>query len=213
MRALSRAEIVQQMRAARVVAVIRTPTEASALLAARALAAGGVTCLEITSTVPNAARAIATLREELPAEVLVGAGTIITPEQAREVLAAGASFLVSPVLTLDLIPLCHEHDAAIVPAGLTPTELYTAWKAGADVVKLFPAGAVGGARYVADVLAPLPQLPLMPSGGIEPRDVPTYLAAGCHCAGLGGSLIPKHLLNDLPALTDHVRQALSATEA
>jgi 2-dehydro-3-deoxyphosphogluconate aldolase/(4S)-4-hydroxy-2-oxoglutarate aldolase len=178
------------------------------------LAEAGVGVLEIPCTVPNVADVVAALSAKLPVAVVIGVGTVLTHAQAWEVLDAGARLVVSPVLALDLIFVCHAREAACIPAGLTPTELLTALNAGADLVKLFPAGAVGGPRYIADILAPLPDLPLMASGSVEPEHVRAYLAAGCRCVGLGSALMPKQLIanGDTLGLIAHARRCLRMVE-
>jgi 2-dehydro-3-deoxyphosphogluconate aldolase/(4S)-4-hydroxy-2-oxoglutarate aldolase len=215
MHTYTRAAIVERLEQEQVVAVIRAPTADTALFVSRALVAAGVRLLEITCTVPNAVNVIATLIAELPPDVLVGAGTVLTTAQALEVLDAGARFVVAPVLALGLIPTCHDREAVCIPAGLTPSELATASIAGADMVKLFPAAAVGGPRYVADVLAPLPDLRIMASGGIDLDTMCMYLAAGCRCVGLGSALVPQQLVaaRDTAALVAYARHCLTRLEA
>jgi 2-dehydro-3-deoxyphosphogluconate aldolase/(4S)-4-hydroxy-2-oxoglutarate aldolase len=171
-----------------VVAVIRSPDAAQLVEAARALADGGVTVVEITMTVPGALDVIRHVRQALGERLLLGAGTILDPETARAALLAGAEYLVSPTLNLDVIRLCRRYDKLVMPGAFTPTEILTAWEAGADIVKVFPADVVGPA-YLKAVRAPLPQVRLMPTGGVDLTTAADFLRAGACCLGVGGQLV------------------------
>ncbi len=209
--ALDRSSIVERILDRRLIAVVRAADADEALQVGKALAEGGVDLIEITFTVPDAPSAIARLTRALP-EAVVGAGSVTTPEQAEDAISAGARFVVSPVGQLDLIAACHRRDVVCMVAGLTPTELFHAWQSGADLVKLFPAGAVGGPSYVRSVLAPLPDLPLVPTGGVTFENFRAYLAAGAKAVGLGGALIPKDLVRsgDWRALAEHAARFVQA---
>jgi 2-dehydro-3-deoxyphosphogluconate aldolase/(4S)-4-hydroxy-2-oxoglutarate aldolase len=150
------------------------------------LAAGGLTTIEVTFSVPDAADVIARLSGR--PELVIGAGTVTTPAQAEAAIAAGARFLVSPVSPPWLVPLSHEAGVLAVPGCATPTEIWAALAAGAHVVKVFPAARLGGPAYLRDLTAPLPGLRVMPSGGITVSDVADYRQAGAWCVGLGGEL-------------------------
>jgi 2-dehydro-3-deoxyphosphogluconate aldolase/(4S)-4-hydroxy-2-oxoglutarate aldolase len=176
----------------KLVAVIRTASADLALAAGRALLRGGVGAAEITFTVPDAPAAIRALAAEFPDAV--GAGTVLTAEQGAAALLAGARFLVSPICLPELAPLCHEAGALAVLGGLTPTEIVAAERAGADLVKLFPVGPVGGQRYVRSVLEPLPRARLMVSGGVGVDEIAAYLRLGVRSVALGGALLPGPLL-------------------
>jgi 2-dehydro-3-deoxyphosphogluconate aldolase/(4S)-4-hydroxy-2-oxoglutarate aldolase len=174
-----------------IVAVVRSPDGGPLVEVARALADGGVTAIEITMTVPDALDVVRQVRRALGERILLGAGTILDPETARAALLAGAEFLVAPTLNLDVIRLCRRYDKVVMPGAFTPTEILTAWEAGADVVKVFPADVVGPAFFRA-VRAPLPQVRLMPTGGVDLTTAGVFLRAGACCLGVGGQLVePK----------------------
>ena len=154
-------EVLAQMREIGLVPVLRASSVEKALALAEAIAAGGVTVLEVTMTVPGAMRVMRKLAEDRP-DILVGAGTVLDPETARMCILEGAQFVVSPAVNVRTIEMCHRYSIAVLPGGLTPTEIVTAWQAGADVVKVFPASAMGGAKYLASLKAPLPQVELIP---------------------------------------------------
>lgn len=193
--------------ALRLVAVIRADRPEGALLAARAMAQAGVRGIEITFTVPDAATIIRAAVAELPPEAVVGAGTVLTREQADAALAAGARFLVSPVGDPWLVAMGHEAGVAVAIGGLTPTEIVAAHRAGADYVKLFPGDALGGPRYITNLRGPLPDIPLMVTGGVTRENAAAYLAAGAQSVGLGSDLVPKQLVaaDDLDGLVRHAK--------
>ncbi len=173
------------------VAVVRSPDSRQLVEVARALADGGITVVEITMTVPNALDVVRDVRQALGDRVLLGAGTILDPETARAALLAGAEYLVAPTLNLDVIRLCQRYDKLVMPGAFTPTEILTAWEAGADIIKVFPADVVGPAFFKA-LRGPLPQIRLMPTGGVDLRTAADFLRAGACCLGVGGQLVePK----------------------
>jgi 2-dehydro-3-deoxyphosphogluconate aldolase/(4S)-4-hydroxy-2-oxoglutarate aldolase len=174
-----------------IVAVVRSPDSLQLVEVTRALADGGVTVVEITMTVPNALDVVREVRRDLGDRVLLGAGTILDPETARAALLAGAEYLVAPTLNLDVIRLCQRYDKLVMPGAFTPTEILTAWEAGADIVKVFPADVVGPAFFKA-LRGPLPQVRLMPTGGVDLSTAAEFLRAGACCLGVGGQLVePK----------------------
>jgi 2-dehydro-3-deoxyphosphogluconate aldolase/(4S)-4-hydroxy-2-oxoglutarate aldolase len=174
-----------------IVAVVRSPDSQQLVEVARALADGGITVVEITMTVPNALDVVRQVRQSLGDRLLLGAGTILDAETARAALLAGAEYLVSPTLNLDVIQLCRRYDKLVMPGALTPTEILAAWEAGADVVKVFPADVVGPAFFKA-MRGPLPQIRLMPTGGVDLTTAAEFLKAGACCLGVGGQLVePK----------------------
>ena len=193
----------------RLFAVVRTDTPDQALGVAHALIAAGVRLIEITLTIHDAVRVIETLARDTAdqPDVVVGAGSVLAVDQARAAVQAGARFLVSPALRPPLVPVGQAAGVPVVLGGLTPTEALHAWEAGAAQVKVFPAGAMGGPGYVKDMLAPLPFLPLMVSGGVSAENMVAYLKAGAHSVALGSSLMPTDLVRrgDWAALTRHAQ--------
>jgi 2-dehydro-3-deoxyphosphogluconate aldolase / (4S)-4-hydroxy-2-oxoglutarate aldolase len=172
----------------RIVPAVRTPTPDLALQAVHAIAAGGITTLELPATVPDVLDVISTLRREMP-DLVVGAGTILDEATCRAALLAGAQFIVSPSLGLPVIACCRRYSVPVLPGALTPTEIVAAWQAGADVIKVFPASAMGGASYIKSLRAPLPHIALMPMGGVTIETAPAYLQAGAVALGVGADLV------------------------
>src|SRR5947209_38603 len=171
-----------------IVAVVRSPDSQQLVEAARALADGGVTVVEITMTVPNALDVLGRVRAALGDRLLLGAGTILDAETARAALLAGAEYIVAPTVNFDVIRLCQRYDKLVMPGALTPTEIVAAWEAGADVVKVFPAEVVGPAFFKA-LRGPLPQIRLMPTGGVDLTTAADFLRAGACCLGIGSQLV------------------------
>ena len=185
---MQKAEVLKSLREIGLVPVLRAESETQALALASAIAAGGVTVLEITMTVPGAIRVMRRLAEERP-DILIGAGTVLDPETARMCILEGAQFVVSPALNTKTIEMCHRYGVAVLPGALTPTEIVTAWEAGADVVKIFPASALGGAKYLKSVKAPLPQVEMIPTGGVSQATAEEFLEAGAFALGVGADLV------------------------
>lgn len=174
-----------------IVAVVRSEKAEPLVKVVRALADGGVTAAEITFTVPDATDVIRQVRKEMGDAIVLGAGTVLDPETARVALLAGAEYLVSPVVNPEVIRLARRYDKVVMPGAFTPTEILAAWEAGADVVKVFPAD-VGGPAYFKAIKGPLPQIRLMPTGGVDLSTAENFLKAGAACLGVGGSLVePK----------------------
>lgn len=197
---MQKTEVLNQCREIGLVPVLRAESESQALALASAIAAGGVTVLEVTMTVPGAIRVMRKLVEERP-EILIGAGTVLDAETARMCILEGAQFVVSPALNLKTIEICHRYGIAVLPGALTPTEIVTAWEAGADVVKVFPASALGGAKYLKSVKAPLPQVEMIPTGGVSQSTAAEFLEAGAFALGVGADLVnPKAIADGHPEL-------------
>src|SRR5438105_7971872 len=174
-----------------IVAVVRSRDTLQLVEVARALADGGVSVIEITMTVPDALDVVRAVLRALGDRVLLGAGTILDPETARAALLAGAEYLVAPTINLDVIRLCQRYGKLVMPGAFTPTEILSAWEAGADIVKVFPADVVGPAFFKA-LRGPLPQIRLMPTGGVDLTTAAAFLQAGACCLGVGGQLVePK----------------------
>src|SRR5271167_4594197 len=178
-----------------IVAVVRSPDSAQLVEVVRALADGGVDVVEITMTVPDALEVVRQVRQALGDRLLLGAGTILDTETARAALLAGAEYLVSPTLNLDVIRLCRRYDKLIMPGAFSPTEILTAWEAGADIVKVFPAEVVGPAFFKA-VRGPLPQIRMMPTGGVDLTTASAFLKAGACCLGVGSQLVEPRAIAD-----------------
>lgn len=200
-------EVLQQIRSIGIVPVVRAESATQAVALASALAEGGVTVVEITMTVPGAIQAIATIVKERP-DILVGAGTVLDPETARICMLEGAQFVVSPALNVKTVEICQRYDIAVLPGALTPTEVVTAWQSGADVIKVFPASALGGAKYLRALKAPLPQIEMIPTGGCSLATAEELLKSGAFALGVGAELVDvKALVAGSPTkITEHARQ-------
>jgi 2-dehydro-3-deoxyphosphogluconate aldolase/(4S)-4-hydroxy-2-oxoglutarate aldolase len=185
---MDKAAVLLALREIGLVPVLRAASVQEALALATAIAAGGVTVLEITMTVPGAIQVMRKLAEERP-DILIGAGTVLDPETARMCILEGAKFVVSPALNLKTIEMCHRYAVPVLPGALTPTEIVTAWQAGADVIKVFPASAMGGAKYLQSIKAPLPQVELIPTGGVSLATAKDFLEAGAFALGVGADLV------------------------
>jgi 2-dehydro-3-deoxyphosphogluconate aldolase/(4S)-4-hydroxy-2-oxoglutarate aldolase len=185
---MRREQIVEKLREIGLVPVLRAESEEQALGIASAIADGGVTVLEITMTVPGAIRVMSRLTKERP-DILIGAGTVLDAETARMCMLEGAQFVVSPALNLKTIEMCHRYSIPVLPGALTPTEVVTAWQAGADVIKVFPASALGGAKYLKSLKAPLPQVEMIPTGGVSLATAKEFLEAGSFALGVGADLV------------------------
>jgi 2-dehydro-3-deoxyphosphogluconate aldolase/(4S)-4-hydroxy-2-oxoglutarate aldolase len=190
---MSRPQQLQRVLDAGIVAVVRAPDPAGLVEVIRALAAGGVTVAEVTLTVPNALDVVRAAKAALGDSVLLGAGTVLDVETCRAALLAGAEFIVSPTVNLDVIRLCRRYDKLVMPGAFTPTEILAAWEAGADVVKVFPAEVVGPAFFKA-MRGPLPQVRLMPTGGVDLTTAADFLKAGACCLGIGSQLVDPKLV-------------------
>jgi 2-dehydro-3-deoxyphosphogluconate aldolase / (4S)-4-hydroxy-2-oxoglutarate aldolase len=190
-----------------IVAVVRSPDSQQLVEVARALADGGVTVVEITMSVPDALAVLRQVRQALGDRLLLGAGTILDPETARAALLAGAEYVVAPTLNRAVIRLCRRYDKLVMPGAFTPTEILTAWEAGADVVKVFPAEVLGPAFFRA-VRAPLPQVRLMPTGGVDLTTAAAFLKAGACCLGVGSQLVEPRAVaeGNFDRLRDLARQ-------
>ena len=185
---MSKAEVLKSLHDIGLVPVLRAESVEKALALAEAIAAGGVKVLEVTMTVPGAIQVMRKLAEQRP-DILIGAGTVLDAETARMCILEGAKFVVSPALNLQTIEMCHRYSIAVLPGALTPTEVVTAWQAGADVVKVFPASAMGGAKYLTALKGPLPQIDLIPTGGVSQATAAEFLAAGAFALGVGSDLV------------------------
>jgi 2-dehydro-3-deoxyphosphogluconate aldolase/(4S)-4-hydroxy-2-oxoglutarate aldolase len=177
-----------------VVPVVRAASAAEARLAAQAVCDGGIPIVEVTMTVPGAVDVIRELRKSAPSSVLIGAGTVLDAEAARRCVDAGAQFLVSPGLNLPTVEFAARSGILMLAGALTPTEVITAWNAGSDFVKIFPCGQVGGAKYIKALKGPLPQIPLVPTGGVNLNTAAEFVEAGAAALGIGGELVQADAL-------------------
>ena len=183
------ADIAQRLIDQRVVPVLRLESAKAAERAFACLQQAGYGVVEITMTVPGAIKLIEEVAGRYGKDALVGAGTVLDPETASACISAGAQFVVSPALNLETIARCRELDVAVMPGALTPTEVVQAWNAGADFVKVFPAGAVGGPSYLKSLKAPLPQIELVPTGGVSLKTAGDFIRAGAAALGVGADLV------------------------
>lgn len=169
--------------------VVRTESAESAIRSIEALHRAGLRVAEITMTVPGAVRALEKVADQFGDQVLLGAGTVLDPETARICMLAGAQFFVTPSLKIATIEMAQRYSKVIVPGALTPTEVVAAWEAGADAVKIFPAGAMGGAKYIRALRAPFPHIEMIPTGGVNLETAADFLKAGACAVGVGNELV------------------------
>jgi 2-dehydro-3-deoxyphosphogluconate aldolase/(4S)-4-hydroxy-2-oxoglutarate aldolase len=172
-----------------VVPVVRTDSAEAAIKSIEAIHRGGIRAAEITMTVPGAIRALEKVADQFGDSIVLGAGTVLDPETARACMLAGAQFFVTPCLNVATIEIAQRYSRPIMPGALTPTEVLTAWQAGADVVKVFPASAVGGAKYIKALKGPLPHVEMIPTGGVNLDTTADFLRAGACAVAVGGELI------------------------
>jgi 2-dehydro-3-deoxyphosphogluconate aldolase/(4S)-4-hydroxy-2-oxoglutarate aldolase len=210
----TRADLLTRIRQERLVAIVRLSEPADLVSVARALLAGGINVLELTMTTPGALDALTRCRRDLDDRAIVGAGTVLDAEVARRCLDAGAQFIVSPGIEPEVIQTARAGGALALPGALTPTEILTAWRAGADIVKVFPARTFGP-RYIADLRGPFPDIPLMPTGGVDETNAADYLRAGAVGVGVGGRLINAADVQkeDWEAISERARALLGAVRA
>lgn len=204
---MNKTEVLDWIKRTRVVPVVRASSPESALAMAEALVQGGIDVLEITMTVPGAIEAIRELSKR--EDVLVGAGTVLDATTAEACVEAGAQFVVSPALDVETVRACNRMGVAIAPGALTPTEVVAAHRAGGDVIKVFPCDALGGAGYLRSLKAPLPHIPLMPTGGATLETIGDFLAAGAVAVGVGSALVDPKLPHE--ALVERARAFVTAT--
>ncbi len=183
---MEKREVFNRMVTEGLIPIIRVSSAREAVNVADAIKAGGGSFIEVTMSVPGALDTIKDLTQKYKDEIIMGAGTVLDPETGRAALLAGAQFIVTPTLNLDLIQLAHRYSAVIVPGAATPTEILTAWNAGADMVKVFPAAQLGGPDYLKALKGPLPQVLLVPTGGVNLQNAGAFIKAGAAALGAGG---------------------------
>ncbi|MGA3245887.1 MAG: bifunctional 4-hydroxy-2-oxoglutarate aldolase/2-dehydro-3-deoxy-phosphogluconate aldolase [Bacteroidota bacterium] len=192
---MKRSEVLSRIIESGVVAVIRMKDTKRLLKVIEAVRQGGVRSIEITMTVPGAIEIIRQLSTVVPPDVLLGAGTVVDEGTANQVIDAGAKFVVGPVLNLGIISLCGKRDVVVMPGCYTPTEILTAWNAGADIIKVFPATSLGP-KYFKDLRGPFPDIRLMPTGGVTIDNVGEWIAAGACAVGVGSDLLDKKAIDE-----------------
>jgi len=195
---MRRDEVSARIKEIGILPSVRVPSQDLALFAAETVYAAGIPIVEITLTTPGALEVINDLAKRFP-DLAVGAGTVLDDEWARRCIDNGARFLTSPGFVPEVVAYARKTDVAVLPGALTPTEVIAAWKAGSDFVKIFPTGHVGGVQYVRALKVPLPQIPLIATGGVNQVNASDFILAGATAIGVGGELLPKEAL--------HLRQA------
>ena len=186
---MNKSETISRIIETGLIPVVRAESSDIAMRAIDAIKQGGISVLEITMTVPGAIRVIEEVARRFGEDVIVGAGTVLDSETARACMLAGAQFIVSPALDLDTISCCRRYSIPVMPGAMTPSEVVAAWKAGADFVKVFPANAVGGPSYIKALKAPLPQIALVPTGGVSLKTAADFIKAGAAALGVGADLV------------------------
>lgn len=192
---MDKSEVLKRIAEVGLVPVIRAESKDEAIRVIDAIAAGGLPTVEVTMTVPGAISIIEALHKR-DSSLVVGAGTVLDAETARACILAGAQFIVSPSLNLGTVELCRRYSVAVMPGALTPTEVLTAWQAGADVVKIFPCGAMGGASYIKALKAPFPHIALMPTGGVSMKTAADFIKAGAMALGVGSDLVDSKAIQE-----------------
>ncbi len=217
---MNKVEVLKRIGETGIVPVVRAASADEAMRAVDAIKEGGISILEITLTVPGAVAVIESVVKRFGNEATVGAGTVLDAETARTCILAGAQFIVSPVLNLETIEICRRYSIAVMPGALTPTEVLAAWQAGADMVKVFPCNAMGGASYLKTLKAPFPQVELVPTGGVSLKTVADLIHAGASALGVGSDLVdtkairagePAKVTQAARAYLEAVREARGVT--
>jgi len=207
---MEKREVFSRMMSEGLIPIIRVTSAQEAIDVADAIKEGGVNFIEITMNVQGAIDVIKELSQRYKDEIIMGAGTVLDPETGRAALLAGAQFIVSPTLNLDLIHLARRYSALVIPGTMTPTEILTAWNAGADMVKVFPAAQLGGPEYIRAIRGPLPQILLVPTGGVTLQNAGAFIKAGATALGVGGELVDKKAIKEkkLNIITENTRAFL-----
>lgn len=211
----SKEKALALIREVGLIPIVRAPSPEDAFRAAEAVIQGGIGIAEITMTVPNAIRVMERVAEKFGEKVLLGAGTILDPESCRAALLAGAEFIVTPSLDVRVIAVTRRYSKACIPGALTPTEIVTAWQAGADLVKIFPCGPVGGPRYIKALKGPFPHIDFVPTGGVNLETTPEFIKAGAAAVAVGGELVDARALKEgkLDVITANARKFVEAVRA
>jgi 2-dehydro-3-deoxyphosphogluconate aldolase/(4S)-4-hydroxy-2-oxoglutarate aldolase len=211
---MDKAKVRERILEVGIIPVVRASSAGEACIAAEAVCKGGIPIVEITMTVPGAVELIRELVQSCGSDVLIGAGTVVNAETARHCIEAGAEFLVSPGLNLQTVAFAAAAEKLIMAGALTPTEVMAAWEAGADFVKIFPCGQVGGAKYIKALKGPFPQVPFVPTGGVNLNTAAEFLEAGAVALGVGGELVQAEALktNKPEIIVENARKFLAIVQ-
>jgi 2-dehydro-3-deoxyphosphogluconate aldolase / (4S)-4-hydroxy-2-oxoglutarate aldolase len=211
---MTKLEQMQRIEASGVVAIIRANSSAELIEVAAAIKAGGVDVIEVTMTTPDALGVISDVAKRFGDEVLVGVGSVLDAETARAAMLAGAEFVVSPTTKPAVIEMCNRYSKVTMPGAFTPTEILTAWESGADYVKVFPS-SVAGPKYIKDIKAPLPHIPLVPTGGVSIENAGEFIQAGSAALGVGSALVNNKVIEagQFEILTENARKLIAAVQA
>jgi len=208
---VTKEEVRRRIAEVGIVPVVRAASASAAMAATEAVSKGGIPIVEITMTVPRAVEVIAELASTVGSHILIGAGTVLDADDGQRCIDAGAQFLVSPGFDLGTINLANRLGILVMAGALTPTEVITAWKCGSDLVKIFPCGTVGGAKYIKALKAPLPNIPMVPTGGVNLSTAADFIRAGAEALGIGGELVSGAVLQsgDTRVITETAMQFVS----
>ncbi len=211
---MTKLEQMQRIEECGIVAIIRANSSNELIKAAVAIQSGGVDVIEITMTTPNALQVIGDVSERLGNAVLIGVGSVLDAETARTAILAGAEFVVSPVTKPEVIEICNRYGKVVIPGAFTPTEILSAWETGADYVKVFPSSGVGSS-YIKDIKAPLPQIPLIPTGGINVKNAAEFIQSGAAALGVGSALVSSDIIEsgDFAVLTERAENLVAAVNS
>ncbi len=198
---MNKTQVIEKIRETGIIPVIRVDSAQKAKAVIKALIRGGIDVLEVTMTIPSAIKLIERLTIEYKSAALIGAGTVLDKDTARKCVESGAKFIVSPILDLETVSFCNQNEIAVMPGAVTPTEIFTAWKVGADIVKIFPVSAVGGVSYLKAVKTVFPHIEMVPTGGVNLENAIDYIKAGALAAGMGSELTKEKE----PVITKHAR--------
>ena len=211
---MTKLEQMQRIEECGIVAIIRANSSNELIEAAVAIQTGGVGVIEITMTTPDALQVIGEVSARLENAVLIGVGSVLDAETARAAMLAGAEFVVSPVTKPDIIEICNRYGKVVIPGAFTPTEILYAWESGADYVKVFPSSGVGPS-YIKDIKAPLPQIPLIPTGGINANNAAEFFKAGASALGVGSALVSSDIIDsgNFTILTERAKKLVAAVKS
>ena len=211
---MTKLEQMQRIEECGIVAIIRANSSNELFDTAAAIKNGGVDVIEITMTTPDALQVIGDVSDRFGDSVLIGVGSVLDSETARAAMLAGAEFVVSPVTKTDIIEICNRYGKVVIPGAFTPTEILSAWETGADYVKVFPSSGVGPS-YIKDIKAPLPQIPLIPTGGVTAENAAEFMKAGAAALGVGSALVSQDIMDagDFATLTERAKSLVASVKS